>query len=115
MNSRDRPRDNEPLNLAGPFKDRVGPVGTTISTDRETFRNDTDPQMSGKDPVWTHWGPIPDPFSGSRTSTTVSRGQFLGHSKQIDAPPVRPRIAFERRAIDLAPSFRFGLISELMK
>ena len=28
--------------------------------------------MSGKDPVWTHLGPIPDPLSGSRTSTEVA-------------------------------------------
>jgi hypothetical protein len=68
LHSRDGARDDQALNFTGPFEDRVGPIGATISTGHGTFRSEIDPQMSGNDPVSTRLGPIPDPVDGSPTT-----------------------------------------------
>jgi hypothetical protein len=82
VRARNCSRDNKALDLAGTFKDCVDPRGVTISTGHGTFRRVMDPQMSGKDPVWTHLDRIPDPVGGSGTSAAVSREEHLDHAKQ---------------------------------
>lgn len=60
---RDRPTDHETLDLRGPFEDRVGPIGATVSTGHGTFRKEMDPQMSAIDSVGTKLSRIPDPIN----------------------------------------------------
>jgi hypothetical protein len=69
----DGARNDETLDLTGPFEDRVDPVSANISTVHGAFRRRIDPQMSEEHSVWTHLGPIPNPVGGSRTSTAISR------------------------------------------
>ena len=115
VHARDKASDFQTLNFTRPLNDRVGPIVAAISSGRGTFRRRKDPRMSGEEPVRTLLGPISDPVSGSRTCTADSRERFLGHTKQVEIPRVRPKIAFGRREITVAQFFGSGSINELIK